>query len=91
MDYQAANELAKIAQELLKMLLESKSISFTEGIQHGGGTITSDSIDNGEVELAFTKDGKIEIVDRAIDAYRLYDHKELSTMLEDFARGSLSD
>ncbi len=82
-------QLAKIAQELIRQLLEAHGVNFTNGIQYGGGTLNHDSIDSGDLELAITIAGTIEVVNRATDSHRTYDHTHIDQLLDDFKSGEL--
>jgi len=67
------DRLAASALSLLRELLIANNISWSNGVQYGGGTINSDQICIGDLEVAITLKGKFEIVDRQTDTSEVFD------------------
>jgi len=93
MKYKTQDRLAKSIFCLLRGFLESNGIDWTEGIQHGGGTINHEQLCIGDLELAVNVNGKIEVVDIQMDHSQLFDLSkdgELPELLVVASRGNLN-
>ena len=86
------HKLAVTTFKLLRVVLESSGISWEEGIQHGGGTINTEQLCCGDLEVAITLKGDLEVVDRAIDITELFDLSEdgrLAELVETLRAGQI--
>jgi hypothetical protein len=82
------DRLARAVTALIRQILTDRNIGWEHGIQHGGGTINAESIICGELSLAITLDGTIEICDESGD-HALFDHDQTEDALKILEKGEI--
>jgi hypothetical protein len=82
------DRLARTTTALIRQILTDRNVGWENGIQHGGGTINTEAIVCGELSLAITLSGKIEICDESGE-HVLLKHNQTETALKILEKGGL--
>lgn len=74
--------LAKWVMFLLRATLRARNVKFTDGVQHGGGTIDCDQIVVGEWGLAVLTNGRVSAYNEEQDQELVFEAHEIDELLK---------